>query len=255
MKRSPDRRKAMAERLDALHIPYRFFDAVDGRDLDLETLPAYAKTRRRLFFGRDMTKAEVGCLLSHRAIYQHIVDCNIEAAVILEDDVFLDPCFPEVLRDLLRVPIKWDVIRFLAPDKVQKTGRMIWPLLCKPYALARIRTTPGGAYGYMLTRKAAARFLRHMQKNALPVDILHGYVWKTGLETFILKPSPVSADMVVESTIGYDQRSDKTVRLSRGQRVIYPFARAWLKFSELVGKRFVYWASWPRDMLAKQRSS
>ncbi len=254
MKHSTERRAVMTARLEALGLAYSFFEAVDGRGLDLDRLPAYDGTRRRLFFGRDMTPGEIGCLLSHKAVYQHMVDQNIAAAVVLEDDVFLTPDFPVVIEALTRLSVKWDVIRFLAQEKVQKTPcRIIYELDCKPYALARIGATPGGAYGYMLTRSAAGKLLRHMQKNLLPVDILHGYVWKTGLESFILKPSPVSADMEGESTIGYGKRFDKSLALKGWERLAYPFTRSWLKFSELVGKRAAYWVAWPRDRLLKSR--
>src|ERR1700722_12989266 len=90
---SADRRTAMAARLDPLQINYSFFKATDGRALKIEAVPAYAQTRRRLFFGHDLTPGEIGCLLSHRAVYQHIVDNDIERAIILEDDVFIDPAF------------------------------------------------------------------------------------------------------------------------------------------------------------------
>jgi glycosyl transferase family 25 len=247
LKQSADRRVAMTARLEPLHVNYSFFEAVDGRLLDIGNLPSYAKTRRRIFYGRDLTPGEIGCLLSHKAIYQHMVDNDIERAIILEDDVFIDPAFAQVIRSILKAPLAWDIIRFLAQDKVQNIGRIVYSLSCKPYTLARIPATPGGAYGYMLTRKAAARLLQHMQKNILPVDILHGYVWKTGLETFLLRPSPVSADMVIESTIGYGQRFDKTLQLSDWQKAVYPFTRAWLKLSELVCKRAAYWLAWSRD--------
>ena len=252
LEHSADRRAAMIARLDPLHVNYSFFKAVNGQALDIDALPAYAKTRRRLFFGRDLTKGEIGCLLSHKAVYQHIVDNNIDRAIILEDDVFIEPAFPQIIREIIQSPVKWDVIRFLAYDKVQKIGRDVFALPSKPHVLARIPTTSGGAYCYMVNQKAARAFLHHMQKNVLPVDILHGYVWRTGLETFILRPSPVAADLMNESTIGV-VRFDKTIKLTGWQKAVYPLTRAWLKFSELVGKRVSYWASWPRDVFIKKR--
>lgn len=255
LEQSADRRADMAKRLNPLRVSYTFFKAVNGHALDIDTLPDYDKMRRRLYFGRDLSKGEIGCLLSHRAVYQHMVDNNIERAIVLEDDVHIDPGFPQVVRDILQSPVKWDVIRFLAYEKVQKIGRDIFTLPTltgegKPHVLARIPTTSGGAYGYMLTQHAAREFLRHMQKNALPVDILHGYVWRTGLETFILRPSPVAADLENESTIGLS-RYDKKSQLSGWQKAVYPLTRAWHKFSELIGKRTSYWMAWPRDVLKK----
>ena len=67
----------MTERLNPLGVNYSFIEAVNGSALDLKTLPVYDGARRRMLFGRDMSKGELGCLLSHRAIYQKIVDEKI----------------------------------------------------------------------------------------------------------------------------------------------------------------------------------
>src|ERR1700722_9368909 len=98
LKRSQDRRAEMTRRLDALGIPHEFFEAVEGGTLDLRNLPAYDSARRRLLFGRDLRPGEVGCLLSHRGVYQRIVENGIEKSLVLEDDVFLSRDFPQVVR-------------------------------------------------------------------------------------------------------------------------------------------------------------
>src|SRR4051812_39632643 len=109
---SADRRANMSALLEPLHINYSFFKAVNGHALDIDSLPAYAKTRRRLAFGRDLTKGEIGCLLSHRAVYQHMVDNNIDRALVLEDDVEIEPNFPQIIEEIIQSPVQWDVIRF-----------------------------------------------------------------------------------------------------------------------------------------------
>lgn len=245
LEKSADRRGEMTARLDPLKMPYRFFKAVNGYELP-DHLPDYDGLKRRLFFGKDMTKGEIGCLLSHRAVYQHMADNNIPAAIIMEDDVFIAPSFPQIIREILAAPLSWDLVRFLAYDKVQQIGRDVYTLPSKPHALARIPTTSGGAYCYLLNLKAARRLLSLMQTNAMPVDILHGYVWRTGLETFLLRPSPVSADLGNVSTIGA-ARFDRELQLKGWERLAYPFTRGWLKFSELLGKRGSYWLAWSRD--------
>ena len=250
LEKSADRRANMTAQLTPLHIDYTFFKATNGHALDIDTMPIYDKMRRRLYFGRGLTKGEIGCLLSHKAVYQHMVDNNIDRAIIFEDDVSIEPNFPQLIHEIIAAPVQWDLIRFLAYDKVQKIGRDVFVLPTKPHTLARIPTTSGGAYGYLLTQHAARTLLHHLQKTELPVDMLHGYVWRTGLETFILRPSPVAADLYNESTIGLS-RYDKTSQLSGWQKSVYPFTRAWHKFSELIGKRTSYWLAWPRDVLKK----
>lgn len=246
LEKSGDRRAAMSARLDPLGIPYSFFKAVNGRELDVDHLPAYDRTRRRLFFGKDLSAGEIGCLLSHRAVYQHMVDNNIGHAIVMEDDVFIESVFPQVIREILASPVPWDIVRFLAYDKVQKIGRDLYELPLRPYRLARIPTASGGAYCYLLNLKAARRLLQLMEKNYLPVDMLHSYVWRTGLQTLLLRPSPVSADLDGPSTIG-DTRFEKKVQLQGWQKYAYPFTRAWLKLSELAGKRSSYWLASKQD--------
>lgn len=253
LEHSADRRAAMAARLDPLGIPYSFFKAVNGRELDTDNLPVYDRLRRRLFFGKDLTKGEIGCLLSHRDVYRHMVDNNIETAIVMEDDVFIEPAFPQVIREIIASPVPWDIVRFLAYEKVQKIGRDLYELPLKPYRLARIPTSSGGAYCYMLNLRAAQRLLALMERNYLPVDILHSYVWRTGLETLILRPSPVAADLDGPSTIG-DVRFEKKVQLQGWQRAVYPLTRAWLKLSEMVGKRGSYCMAMLRDYKLRRKA-
>ncbi len=245
LKHSAERRQAMAARLDPLLIRYSFFDAVDGSAFDPQNLPAYDPLRRRLFFGKDLTAGEMGCLLSHRAVYQYMADHGIPVAVILEDDALLASDLPEAVGLLMDAPVPWDVIRFLGRDKVYKNSRDV-KKLNSVYTLTRPAGTPGGTYGYMLNLKAARRFARHMQKNWLPVDILHGFVWRTGLEIFAVRPSPVMPDDGVESTIGA-ARFDKTVRLCGWQKAAYPLTRFYFKLSHAALTRLSWQASASRD--------
>lgn len=251
LEHSAERRSTMSARLDPLGRSYSFFAATNGSQLDLETLPSYSKLWRRLFFGRDLTKGEMGCLLSHRAVYQHMVDKNIQNAIVLEDDVFVAVDFPDVINALLTETFAWDVIRFLGREKVYRTSRRIGPL-CGLYRVTGITGTPGGAYGYLLNQNAAREFLKHMQKNWLPVDILHGHVWRTDLDIFAIQPSPVIPDTQVESTIGAT-RFDKTVQLTGWQRAVYPFTRCSFNVYKFARKHFSSLGSWPRDLVLRKR--
>lgn len=252
LKDSGERRRAMAARLDPLLIQYSFFDAVDGSAFDPQALPAYDRLRRRLFFGKDLTAGEMGCLLSHRAVYQYMADHGIPVAVVLEDDALPAPDLPEVVRLLMDTPVPWDVIRFLGRDKVYRNSRAV-KKLSGVYTLTRPAGTPGGTYGYTLNLKAARRFLGCMQKNWLPVDILQGFVWRTGLEIFAVRPSPVMPDDAVESTIG-DARFDKTVRLSGWQKAAYPLTRLYFKISHAALTGLSWQASRARDRKLQRRS-
>jgi glycosyl transferase family 25 len=244
-----ERRDTMRTRLNSTGVNYAFFEAINGRGFDMTLHPLYDRAKRRACFGRDMIPGELGCLLSHRAIFEKMDRENIHAAVILEDDVIFEPEFKEVLMALMKCPIAWDVIRFVGSEKIYKRGcRKIVPLVGK-YWMARLPTTPGGAHGYLLTLKAARVMLRHMQKNWMPIDTLQGRSWETGLETLVVYPAPLHIDQSALTTIG-DARFDKTVTLEGWRKTIFPLTRGWFKLNETVGKKWIYWSSWPKDRAA-----
>ena len=240
------RRRQMRERLDAVGLPFRLLDAVVGDELDLDHCPLYDGARHRRYFGRDMTRGEVGCLLSHRNAYEIMVDEGLGTALILEDDVMFEPDFPDVLRALAAHPVQWDIIRFLGSAKIYRLGRRIIAPLVGRYRIARIPGAHGGAHAYLLTQAAARTLLDHTRCNWMPIDTLHGRCWETGLESLVVHPAPLATDPAAGSTIS-DARFDKTVHLRGVERALYPFRRFWFRFTETLGKRRVYWSSWWRD--------
>ena len=94
------RRQAVTARLSDIGLEGTFIDAVDGRN----GLPADLETRidrvsAKAHFHRDLSDAEFACAMSHRRVYQHILDQGLEGAVVLEDDAVPQPGFKEFLRD------------------------------------------------------------------------------------------------------------------------------------------------------------
>lgn len=234
MPHSTERRAAISARLGALGLEFSFFDGIYGKNVDMHRHPLYAGTRRRLFFGKDLTAGEFGCLLSHRGVYQRIVDENVPRALVLEDDAILTDDVPAVLAAVAASSVPWDIIRFLGSEKTYRLSRAVAPLT-KAYELTRATSTPAGAYGYLLSQNGARRLLACTQKNWQPVDMIQGQAWKTGLDVFCVRPSPILPDYDVPSTIG-DGRFDKTRHLKNWERALYPLSRLGLKIYDMAGK-------------------
>lgn len=237
LKEAQSRRAAMRAQIEALGLGFEFFDAVDGRGFDVPSHPAYDAWRRRAFFGKDMTGGEIGCLLSHRGIYEKMVAENIEKAVVLEDDAILYPDFARVVEALARGGHSFDLVRFLGSEKVAKLRQRIIAPVTGEYTLNRICTTPGGAHAYMITLEGAKKMLARMGRNYLPVDTLMGHVWVTGMKAYIVQPGVALHDLAQESYIG-DARFDK-----KGAKVrpfYYPLTRGVFKVYEGVMKRVSY---------------
>lgn len=240
------RRADMTERLTKTGLTPDFFPAVDGYQLDIPNLAEYDGEKRRRYFGKDLKAGEIGCLLSHRAVYQKMLNEDIAAAVILEDDVFFADDFRAVLEDIRDTHVPWDLIRFVGHGKVFDIGFRKLADLRNGYSLTRVPTSPSGAYAYLLTKTAARRLLQLMQRNWVPVDIVHSRAWETGLETLLIHPSPATPDLDGPSTIG-DERFDRGRQISGLTRILHPFYRFWYKLSNGAGKRALYLSSWFSD--------
>lgn len=242
------RRQDMHTRFDPLGVPLTFIEAVRGRNLSAdETAACYDSARRRKYFVRDLLPAEIGCILSHKKIYEKMVREGVQKAVILEDDVIPEQDFTECVNTLDSTPIKWDIVRFLGSQKVYKRGhRKIAQLGSGCYWLVRLPTTPGGSHGYMITRHGAEIMLKYMQRNWLPIDGLLGRLFETGLETLSTYPAPVQIDEEVTTTIG-DERFDKTIKETGLRKLQFIVHRGLYRLSDTLGKRYVYWSSYTRD--------
>lgn len=222
------RQETIAARLQALSLSCTFIPGVDGRKIDLLQHPLYKPLKRRLFFGRDLSAGEFGCVLAHREVYQYMLQQQIPHAVVLEDDAILSDELPEIINSLASMSQQWDLVRFLGREKNYRKSRPVRPLPGSHASLSRIHGTPGGAYGYMLNQHAAKRLLQMMNKNWLAIDFLHGLTWLTGLRTFAVVPSPVLPDDQVPSCIDTQDnhlRWDKRVRLPVLLQPFYPLTR------------------------------
>lgn len=239
------RRDKMAQKMAALNLPFTFFDAVDGRGFDVAALRDYAGLKRRLWFGKDLTGGEMGCIYSHRALWQKIIDETIPAALILEDDVILKDDFPAVLQSLLAHPYPWKMVRFLGSPKVARLRQRRVADLEHGYHLTRLSTSPGGAHAYVIKCEAAKILCASMQRIAYPNDTLMGRPWVTGLPVLTVQPGLAIQDLSLDSAIG-EARFEKN-KLRGWEGAAYPLTRAGFKLYETMMKRIYYWAALPKD--------
>lgn len=243
LEHAEERRTSISKRLRELGIPFEFHPGVNGRGIDLLSHHGYSKWKRRMFFGRDLSQGEFGCILAHRSVYERIVADDIRMAVVLEDDAILCDELPDVLDALSRCPGKWDLVRFLGREKNYRASRVIAPLSGTPSRLARPHGTPGGAYGYVISNHAAKRLLPKLGRSWLPIDTLHGVSWRTEVNTVSVVPSPVLPNDEIPSCIDEQDASlrwNKVVSLSGWRRAIYPLTRAAWKTYCNVGVKYVW---------------
>ncbi len=89
--RAESRKPQVEKLIQATPVPAVVLDAVDAQKLTSEDLSRYR--RRPLFppsYPFRLKTTEIACFLSHRKAWQHIVDRNLFAGLVLEDDVYFD---------------------------------------------------------------------------------------------------------------------------------------------------------------------
>lgn len=91
-----DRRIAAEAQLNRLGVSFERIPAVYGKSLPkAQQDAAVSRFRWWCAMGRPIELGELGCALSHRKIYELMVDQSLPAVCVLEDDVLLAEAFPK----------------------------------------------------------------------------------------------------------------------------------------------------------------
>uniref|UniRef100_A0A0N5BWU0 Glycosyltransferase 25 family member n=1 Tax=Strongyloides papillosus TaxID=174720 RepID=A0A0N5BWU0_STREA len=119
LKRRNERMEKMNEILKTIGFMYERWEAVDGKNLNdeeiskkIKFLPNYIDPYHK----RPMKKGEIGCFLSHYAIWEDVVKNNLNKVIVFEDDIRFSKNATGILRrlvsDLDTTKQKWDFIYF-----------------------------------------------------------------------------------------------------------------------------------------------
>lgn len=90
LKQDTHKRDHIVHKLNELRIPFEFFDAVYGKELSPAFFDQLKPAGKSLETGAKPTPGEVGCTLSHLAVYELMLQRKQSWACILEDDVIFD---------------------------------------------------------------------------------------------------------------------------------------------------------------------
>lgn len=233
------RRDRLTRKLQAIGLDFTIVSGIDGRAFNVSEQPVYDRKTRFRYFGRDLLGTELGCLMSHRKVIEAIAECELPYGLVLEDDCIIGEDFVPCISAIVSMRPPPDLVRFIGKQKLYTTRHKVLAPLTGHVNLVRTQGTPGGAYAYFLSRTGAQRILKHLQKVYLPIDIILGHSWTTGVDNLIAIPSPVTHAALEDTNIGED-RFDKTLDLSGVRKAVFPLFRAFYKVRESVMKRVYF---------------
>lgn len=162
--------------------------ATDGRALD-ESVRArvFRPGLHRPSYPFPPRPGEIGCFLSHRSVWQLILDRGLEAGLVLEDDIELDPvAFGRAVAMAIEAAPRHGLVRL---PLMERTGRLrrraARPSLTVPVV------PPLGTLAQVVSADAARRLLEASRCFDRPVDAFLQMQWVTGLDGCVVSPSGV----------------------------------------------------------------
>jgi glycosyl transferase family 25 len=212
-----ERRASLFSRLACMDIPFVVQSAIDGQRLaNAEVERAYDSKLNRKIFKRPLSRAEIGCYLSHRAVWSALAASDAPGAFVLEDDAEPSDDLPKVMRAIAALDLDCHLIKLDVP----RTGRRV-AQLTEREALFEPRIVPAQTRGYALTREAAIRLRDTTLPFGRPVDLDIKHWWERGIAVLTVAPSPLYAVSGSADT-GRIERSRCEVRrdISKGKRFI-----------------------------------
>ncbi len=205
--RDTARRAHMTRVLGEIGLLATFIPAVDGCTLTAADRARHDPVRSLRLYGKPMLDTEIGCYLSHYRLWKRILHEGTTTALILEDDIDIDPVLPGLIQDLCACP-DWLVVRLhsmrarvLDPRRPTFHGRNI-AALRDGAGLFRLRTHTLGAAAYLIRAEGARRLLAYGERIVLPIDQTMDRFWENGIAPFVVRPFPVRQRAEFPSSIG-----------------------------------------------------
>lgn len=189
--RATQRRAQVDALLAGAPCPTEVFAAVDGQAMSEAEVAAVYSDRPLLRppYPFRIGRGEIACFLSHRAIWQRMVDEGIDQALILEDDVALGPGFAAAFDLACRFAGTDGFVQFQtrgigdAVEVVATEGAV---------QILRPRMVPRRTSAQLVGRGAAERLLRACAQIDRPVDGFLQLVWETKQPIHCVLPSGVT---------------------------------------------------------------
>lgn len=202
LERATERKPQVARIKSLSPVACQELSAVDGSLLSQEERARYVV--RHLYqpwYPFDLRVGEIGVFLSHRKAWQAIIDRDLDAGLIFEDDVEIeDGVFQHSFQFALSRICPKQFYKFNVKNrKRSQPGQFVTH---KPLVV------PLGAQAQLVERETAQRLLALTETFDRPIDSFLQLSWLTGIETIVVEPSGITevSRQLGGSTIQVKQR-------------------------------------------------
>lgn len=229
MPKSKERWEYVKSQIERLGFACARSDGIDVSALgknELDKYYSYGKNRKT--YPRPLTKGEIGCHIAHIKCWEKIVSEDLDFAVILEDDIFIDGKFPQAIDFIKKHFNKWDFIRL----QVETKKRLLYNKEdFGDFSICEFIRNSGCFWGYALNKKTAQTLLSNILPFGITADSNMHIYHKFNIDVKTLLPPVVFARSNNDSDIELFGKRKK-------QRNFYPFARQVFSISAYFGRIF-----------------
>lgn len=216
-----DRLAFVTEQLRLLNLDCERFSAVRGDMLTESQQALFDRQQFILEQKKEVVLGEIGCAISHRTIWQKMVDENLPFALILEDDIQVSTDLPDFLAnelfycsfDFLNLSstepyrLDADVLQQLKVAEITERpnkwrSRRLWRRLewrrkwrifrlffySEQFTVCECDPAPALGSGYILSLKGAKALLAASEKMFFPVDLTWRFSGGELRQAFLAKP-------------------------------------------------------------------
>lgn len=180
-------------------IEFQRISAVDGAQLDkVQQDRHFDRALNHQQYHKVLTCGEIGCYLSHRKVWQEIVDQQLDFGIVLEDDFETSLDVRNVSEVISQIQNEWHCIK-LAEHPIKRKA-LLWQDI-GDYRLITYNKVPARTCAQAISLAGAKHLLAATHKFGRPVDIDMQHWWGSNLHVFGLQPYPFKIGQNVLSDI------------------------------------------------------
>lgn len=211
-----ERRSRSEQRLNNAGINFCFFDAYKPRNGYEDFFKSYNEREFQINTGRKVTKGEIGCYASHKALWELCVKRN-KPIMIMEDDFFLTDDFSDAYKAAADSVNSYGFIRL----QNERRGKSKLVKKIDKFDLVYYTKMPHSLMCYAIAPNIAKKLLVFSKVIDAPVDVMIKKIWVHkqrlyGLSPYTVHDSELSADTTISGRVKHKKSLDiQILRLFR----------------------------------------
>jgi len=194
-------------------------EAIDGSRLSSDKVDDVYQWQKSDYY-KELSTGEIACYLSHRKVWQKILDDNLDFAIVCEDDISVSRTTASAIEAIASISQAWDCVKLAEfPIKREVLHSSELTGHTSAFQLVTYGKVPNRTCAQAISRQGAEKLLRYSEQILRPVDVDMQYWWEKNLNIFGLQPYPIKVNIGQKSTIDVDG-SRKTSKRSVWRQIM-----------------------------------